>query len=914
MDLSTKTKLMINIGLFVVILFVTTGLSIKEMGELGQRAEFIYKTNLLPVMMLGDLRDNTQQMAGTVALHILAQDNVTRTKRTKEIAKLDAQIEEFAPSYAPVIISEPERKHFEQFQAEWSSYKDIRAKVLELSDNFSKDAASELRQNELEPKLEALSTAIVGLVGENEKQAKDAFQSTQDLTQTMTLTLVLFVLSASVVGIGFGWLIARCITANLLDVLEAAQQLGSGKLNTRSTVTTKDEVGRLAQAFNQMGDALAGAMAKQQEAIEEMNARVDIMNTTSIVSEGNLKGDILTANDKYVEVSKYSREELLGKPHSITRHPDMPKKVFQEMWRAIGQGKLFRGVIKNRAKDGTPYYVDAVIKPIMGPDGKPRKYLGVRYDITEYEIARLNMKGIVDAIDKSYATVEFDLKGRIQTANAFFLNTMDYRSDELTGKHHSIFVEPAYSGTPEYRVFWQRLERGEHDANQYKYLAKSGQEVWFQASYTPVMDEVGNPFKVIMLATNITERKQALVEVEQLIKAAAVGQLSQRMETDLFTGSSRELADGVNRLLEAVTQPLREAQGVLTALAINDLTKNMTGVYQGEFEQMKTSLNLALTNLATTISTVRDVVDSVLTGAEEITNGNEDLAERTSEQASALEETSASMEEMTSTVKQNADNAKQANQLAAAARGVAEKGGSVTARAVQAMGEINQSSKKIADIITVIDEIAFQTNLLALNAAVEAARAGEHGRGFAVVATEVRNLAQRSATAAKEIKDLINESIQRVSEGTELVDQSGKTLEEIVTSVKRVSDIIAEISAASQEQASGIDEVNKAIMQMDETTQHNAALVEETTSASQSMKDQAKELKHQIEVFKVAHHERTEASGMGIKRDGPRLVPKPPAKAGGATLSPRMGGKPVKVLAVANGPERCGASEGFEEF
>ena len=266
---------------------------------------------------------------------------------------------------------------------------------------------------------------------------------------------------------------------------------------------------------------------------------------------------------------------------------------------------------------------------------------------------------------------------------------------------------------------------------------------------------------------------------------------------------------------------------------------------------MKTSLNGALTNLATTIAAVRESVETVATGAEEITKGNEDLSQRTSEQASALEETSASMEEMTSTVKQNADNAKQANQLTVAARDTADKGGAVTKRAVDAMGEINKSSKKIADIITVIDEIAFQTNLLALNAAVEAARAGEHGRGFAVVAAEVRNLAQRSATAAKEIKGLINESIQRVKDGSELVNQSGKTLEEIVSAVKRVGDIIAEITAASQEQANGIDQVNKAIMAMDETTQQNAALVEETTSVSQSMRSQAAELLRRMALFKI---------------------------------------------------------------
>jgi len=306
-------------------------------------------------------------------------------------------------------------------------------------------------------------------------------------------------------------------------------------------------------------------------------------------------------------------------------------------------------------------------------------------------------------------------------------------------------------------------------------------------------------------------------------------------------------------------QFLVEAKRVLTNLAQGDLTDQLMTACEGNLEQIKVNLNSAITNLRMSLTTVREAAESVETGAEEITKGNENLSQRTSEQAASLEETSSAMEEMTATVKQNADNARQANQLAAAARDVATKGGGVTAKAVEAMGEINQSSKKIADIITVIDEIAFQTNLLALNAAVEAARAGEHGRGFAVVAAEVRNLAQRSATAAKEIKCLIKESIQRVTDGSDLVNQSGKTLTEIVSSVKRVADIIAEIMAASQEQASGISQVNTAIMQMDQTTQQNAELVEETTSASQSMREQSKALMKQVGVFKLAVSEEIKA-------------------------------------------------------
>ncbi len=291
---------------------------------------------------------------------------------------------------------------------------------------------------------------------------------------------------------------------------------------------------------------------------------------------------------------------------------------------------------------------------------------------------------------------------------------------------------------------------------------------------------------------------------------------------------------------------------VAQSAADGDLSQRVPVTSKDEIGQLGQSMNSMLDNISNVVGEVRQAAEHVSTASGEITQGNEDLSQRTSAQAGALEETSASMEEMTSTIKQNADNAKQANQLAVTAREVAEKGGAVTDKAVNAMDEINKSSKKIADIINVIDEIAFQTNLLALNAAVEAARAGEQGRGFAVVASEVRNLAQRSATAAKEIKTLINESVQKVGDGSDLVNQSGQTLEEIVNSVKRVTDIIAEISAASQEQASGIDQVNKAVMQMDQGTQQNAALVEEATSASQSMKQQAGSLIEQVAFFKIS--------------------------------------------------------------
>ena len=680
-------------------------------------------------------------------------------------------------------------------------------------------------------------------------------------------------LSAMLIGAFILWLVSKLIVENLTNVLDAAHQLQNGNLTHRSTVTTQDEIGKLAQAFNQMAEALEQSVTKQQEVLEEMQVRVDIMNTTSIVSEADLKGNIVTVNDKFIQVSKYSREELLGKPHSIVRHPDTPKEVFKQVWATIGRGQIFHGIIKNRAKDGTPYYVDAVIAPFVDKKtGKPRKYLGVRCDITEHEIQRQSMKEVMEAIDKSYASIEFKLDGTIVTSNDNFLKTMGYTLDEVKGQDHRMFCDPAYTSTGEYAAFWQKLNRGEFDAGVYRRIGKGGKEVWIQASYNPVKDEMGRTVKVVKFATDITVQKKAQNEVEKLIKAAAVGQLSERITTEQFEGAAKDLTCSFNALLDTVATPLHEAQTVMAALAAGDLTKQMIGTYQGEFEQMKISLNTVVQNLTHTMTTVRNAVENVTTGSEEISKT--DLSQRTTRAGLGVGR-NVRVDGEDSTVKQNADNAKQANQLAIAARDTADKGGSVTKKAVDAMGEINKSSKKIADITTVIDGIAFQTNLLALNAAVEAARAGEHGRGFAVVAAEVRDLAQRSATAAKEIKALINESIQRVNDGSELVNQSGKTLEEIVNSVKRVTDIIAEITAASQEQASEIDQVNKAIVSMDETTQQNTALVEETTTACQSMMEQAQELMRQVEVFKVngtgeaSHVKRFGREASLVKREAP---------------------------------------------
>ena len=421
-------------------------------------------------------------------------------------------------------------------------------------------------------------------------------------------------------------------------------------------------------------------------------------------------------------------------------------------------------------------------------------------------------------------------------------------------------------------------------------------DVEFEVNATYVAGPDGEYMGNMVEWKDITEEKDAERQIQGLVDSAIEGQLDTRINATKYEGFTKSLGEGINNLMEAVVEPLKEGKRVMVSLSEGDLTQSMQGEFKGDFAELRDAINGSVSNLLNMVTDINDASGSISSGASEIATGNTDLSQRTEEQASSLEETASSMEEMTSTVRQNADNARTANTLASTARDQAQKGGDVVSNAVAAMSEINSSSKKISDIIGVIDEIAFQTNLLALNAAVEAARAGEQGRGFAVVAGEVRNLAQRSAGAAKEIKSLINDSVEKVDEGTKLVDESGKTLEEIVEAVKKVNDIIAEIAAASQEQSSGIEEVNKAISQMDEMTQQNAALVEEAASASESMEEQAKNMIELMRFFDTGQEQQAT----------PRQSAAAPRQAPHASAAPAPARRPA--------PKAASGDDEWEEF
>jgi methyl-accepting chemotaxis protein len=744
-----------------------------------------------------------------------------------------------------------------------------------------------------------------------------------------------------------------------------------------------------------------GASPKASQA--ELLGQIAALNRSQAVIELDLDGVILDANENYLKMLGYTLEEVRGKQHRIFVEPSQRDSAeYRTFWEKLAHGEFQAGRQKRVAKDGHVVWMRASYNPIMDAKGKPFKVIAFAADITETIRKAYDYEGQLRAVHKAQAVIEFALDGTILTANENFLRAVGYSLEEIKGKHHSLFVDPAYRGSSEYRSFWEKLGRGEYDAGEYKRIGKDGRELWLQATYNPILDMDDKPFKVVKYATDITAQKHqnemntafkgALDNLGSSVMVADadlnVIYLNQSMQSMMANAQSdlrkdlpnfdasrllganidvfhknpshqRAMLAGLTktfasqfviggRTLRISANPMMDAAGKRLGTVVEwadrtveltveseikalvqragdgDLTHRMAlEGKSGVFAEIGKGINQLTDNMSEVISRVQAAAVEVSRGAEEISQGNTDLSQRTEEQASSLEETASSMEEMTSTVKQNADNASRASQLATAARDQADKGGSVVSQAIRAMTEINDASRKIVDIIGVIDEIAFQTNLLALNAAVEAARAGEQGRGFAVVASEVRNLAGRSATAAKEIKGLIQDSVKKVEEGSSLVTQSGQTLDQIVTSVKKVSDIIGEIAAASQEQSAGIEEVNKAVMQLDETTQQNAALVEQASAASQGMAAQAKTLNEMMDRYQVSDEARGAAAAamaaVAVGRNGgaARHDARPAAPPPGATER-RGGARPwkgaEKPAATAPKPRAAVANGGDSEW
>ncbi|MFK5950800.1 MAG: methyl-accepting chemotaxis protein, partial [Methylococcales bacterium] len=679
-----------------------------------------------------------------------------------------------------------------------------------------------------------------------------------------------------------------------------------------------------------------------------------------LVTRTNLKGIITYANQSFIDISGFTKEELVGKNHNVVRHPDMPAAAFEDLWMCCKTGRPWTAPVKNRTKNGDYYWVEANVTPVY-KNGRVDEFLSVRYapdrqqiaaaeglyqklnansveirpkglalmvkNIKEMSLGKKAFFALLGLLAPSFYSMFFlyqqghttvvaemavimvlatllgyrmlkDFNAAIETvietsyklADGNYRNAIELdRNDQIGDMFKALYsmqikLNADLSQTKESAAESMRIKQALDNVSSSVMVADNNLDIiymnktvydlfnnaeadiqkdlpnfradqllganidqfhknpahqrgilpgltsTFNASLmlggrtidfiaNPVTDDDDNRIGTVVEWLDRTHEVRIEKEIENIVQAVKLGQLDSRIEMADKEGFFEKLSEGINELTDIIDHAFADVSSTMQSMATGDLTNRIDSEYQGVYLECKNSINSSIDQIAEIVGKINDSAGSINNSSQEIASGNNNLSQRAEQQAANLEETASSMEELTSTVKNNSENAQQANQVATTARQLAEKGGDIVNSAVSAMQEINDSSNKIAEIIGVIDEIAFQTNLLALNASVEAARAGEQGRGFSVVATEVRNLAQRSATAARESKELIQTSVQKVRSGTQFVNETGKSLSEIVTGVKKVGDIVAEIAAASVEQSQGIEQVNQAVSQMDEITQ-----------------------------------------------------------------------------------------------
>lgn len=517
-------------------------------------------------------------------------------------------------------------------------------------------------------------------------------------------------------------------------------------------------------------------------------------------------GTIITANFNFLSVMGYDVDEVAGRHHSMFLDQDYANsQEYRDFWTKLAGGEFQRARFKRIGKGGKEVWIEASYNPLIGSDGKVYRIIKVASDVTERHQESADARGQISAISRSQAVIEFKLDGTILNANENFCSALGYRLEEIRGQHHRLFVTPEEASGPEYQEFWRKLSSGEFWSGEYKRIGKGGREVWIQASYNPIFDASGRPYKVVKYATDITARK------------AAVNALSH----------------------------------VLELLAQGNLNCSIDGEFPGELEQVRLAFNETVDRFGNIVLELRETSSALRAATGEILAGANDLAERTTRQAAAIEETSAAVEQLSQAVTANAQRAESARTIAKNVSEGAMEAGDVMGQANLAMEDVTAQASKISNIIGMIDDIAFQTNLLALNASVEAARAGDAGKGFAVVAVEVRRLAQSAAAASNDVKGLIEQSSEAVAKGSKLVSSAADRLGSMVSRVRENAELMEEIARANGEQASAIAEVNTAVRQMDEMTQHNAALVEETNAAIEQTEGQASRVDSLIDVFVV---------------------------------------------------------------
>ena len=544
------------------------------------------------------------------------------------------------------------------------------------------------------------------------------------------------------------------------------------------------------------------------------------LNRVQAVIEFELDGTILHANDNFLNVLGYTLADVQGKHHRMFCPPEYANSdEYAQFWHKLGQGQFDAGEYKRVTRDGREIWLNASYNPIFDAEGRPFKVVKFASDVTAIKRRNAEYESKVSAIGKAQAVIEFDMQGNVLDANDNFLAVMDYELSDIQGEHHRMFCEPEYAGSADYRKFWQKLNRGEFDAGRYKRLGRHGKAVWIQATYNPILDLNGKPYKVVKFAIDISDQ----VNLENSIQA-------------------RSASDGrkVNALLESVA---RAARGDLTCHIVPEGAE---------------PIDLLAGGISEMITDLRGVIGTVVSAANGFADASHAIAERatgvavgTQALGATVEEMNASIDGLTFSINSIAENTSNADSLAQATQQEAEAGARAVAKSIEAMDLINRSSEDIGEIVKVISEIASQTNMLAFNAAIEAARAGEHGLGFSVVADEVRKLAERSSQATKEISKLINESVKRVSTGSEISRQASDAFDKIVSGVAKTTLAISDISKAANEQLLTAREVSTAIQYIAEETEKSAANCDSIARSTDSLNERAGSLNQTVSGFVV---------------------------------------------------------------
>jgi methyl-accepting chemotaxis protein len=908
------------ISIFVVVVLSTLLIGIagiKGINDSNDAVKTLYNDRVIPLQQLKIVADMYAVNIVDTS-HKVRNGNLTWAQGEENVNTALKQVDTQWKAYVSTYLVPEEKKLISEAEPLFINANKATATLQSILRAHDEKALVTFTSSELYPAIDPLSEKISELTAIQTKVSADVYADAEADFKFHSIAGII-ILSLGILSAAFlGWLLYQSIMPRVRDavryLLSSAQGIDHEAVHRTGH---RDELTEVMDSYRALKAKIDFDNTEAFAGIDRIKSALD--HSTIPVTVGNEFNTLIYMNHASFELWKKMSPELLK------RHPDfsvdklvggkLGKYIENEEDRANYVAPLTGTKVMSTNTGGLN--LQLTFNPVTNSEGR---YIGRMIQWID-RTAEIGAEQKVAALIEK--TVAGNLNERIDVTSlppGFLRDTSDGMNRLLEAVINPLNMAASYVGDLSKGVIPNEITKD------------------YQGDFNIIKNNLnacGHAIKALVADGNL------------LAKSAEDGVLTTRADANQHLGEYRKVVEGLNATLDAIVTPLNMAAGKLDSIARGDIPERISDHYSGDFNNIKDNLNTCIESINTLvgdvqmlasaanegrvsvradasahqgdfrkivegvnetlemivnpIATVKVAVETISTAAKEIAQGNADLSRRTEEQAASLEKTAASMEELSSTVKQNADNAKQANQLASAASGVAIKGGDVVGEVVATMSSINSSAKKIEDIISVIDGIAFQTNILALNAAVEAARAGEQGRGFAVVAGEVRNLAQRSASAAKEIKELISDSVSKTAEGTRQVENAGNTMHEIVTSVKRVSDIISEIAAASSEQSAGIEQVNEAVMKMDDMTQQNTALVEEAAAAAESMMEQADELMNAVSVFQLEGE--TQARHTAADRrviTNPMRAPRKPA-ARGVESKPMP--KPAKVALVKSGTD-----------